>query len=196
MTYDPLYDRPVALASLAGTYSLVQGDLPIGTNITIAANGSISGTVSGGSVTGTLSSVDPGRNLFSLTLQIPGCGTGNPSYAFWSDGRSANFNPNSLYFMWSCDFAEIAVLASSAGAVEIVNNSDRAITGVWLMPDPESSWGTSLLTGEIAAGATMGFANINPGAYDCRVQLADNSYLQNLDFPVSSGSTAVISFTP
>jgi hypothetical protein len=46
-----------------------------------------------------------------------------------------------------------------------------------------------LLTGTIADGSSLSFANISPGSFDGQVQLADATYQQDIDVQVAAGTT-------
>lgn len=101
--YDTLYDRGVTLADLAGTYS-------DGIRTVILSGGTVTGTGPGGPVTGTISLVTTGKNLFNISFT-----QGTETYtgmAFWSDGTSVHFDADTLYCQWSNGgWVEGAILA-------------------------------------------------------------------------------------
>jgi len=181
LAIDLLYDRPVAISSLAGTYTQNSSDGSL-TNVTITGGGALS--IDG--YNGTISLIDPTKNLFSVSINS----SSYTGLAWWSDDQSGNFQANSLYIIWVGSSGGVTtILTNTAGSVEILNNSGQNITGAWIAPHPETAWGSNMLTGTIANGASLSFANISPGNYDGQVQLADTSYKQSLNFTVSSGAT-------
>ncbi len=178
LTFDPLYDRPVAISSLAGTYTQNSSNNAI-TNVIITEEGFFNID----NFNGTISLIDATKNLFSVSIDS----SSYTGLAWWSDGQSKNFLPNSLYIIWVGNSGENAtILTNTAGSVEILNASGQNITGVWIAPHPETVWGSNLLTGTIANGASLSFANITPGNYDCQVQLADSTFKQDINFQVSA----------
>jgi len=82
--YNPVYDRAVTFASLAGTYDLLDIDQGTGAvsdsgNVVIDATGLLSGTVSpepgeNCNLTGDLTEYANGKNLFAVTITLSGCG--------------------------------------------------------------------------------------------------------------------------
>lgn len=73
-TYRTLYDREVTLASLAGTWTVVNDEPGANTTITIGADGSVSGSNTFGCVfAGGLVQPDPHFNQFDYAGTVSGC---------------------------------------------------------------------------------------------------------------------------
>jgi hypothetical protein len=187
MSFDALYNRPVAMSSLAGTYTVSSAFRNIGTSVVFQTNG----TFASGVISGTITQVAPTANLFNVAMNFSGDSTDYTGFAWWSDGQSANFVANSLYLVWAGGASwGVATLSNSAvGSLEIHNESGQNITGIWIAPHPETAWGSNLLTGTIADGSSLSFANISPGSFDGQVQLADATYQQDIDVQVAAGTT-------
>lgn len=85
-TYDPSYEQPASVASVAGTYTgwAVTGSIdPQATTVVVDVNGNISSSFVSGSLTcttsGTATPRASGKNIFNLQLTFTGnyCALGN-----------------------------------------------------------------------------------------------------------------------
>jgi hypothetical protein len=96
-TYNSLYTRPKALASLGGSYSSTAISSGVAESFTLDNAGNISGTTLTGAFTGTLVLLDPAKNLYRVTMHYS---TGTYSgLGFWSDTASGTLAANSLYIL-------------------------------------------------------------------------------------------------
>jgi hypothetical protein len=198
LNYTSLSTRPVALADLAGDYVSSWINTGGTVSLTVAADGTFSGTGSSGSYGGSLSLPNASINLFDLSMTV---GSQQASgFAFWSDGEDSHFTGNAMYVLANDSSSAVAaVLVKQVGTVAIKNATGQAITGVWIVADPQGTdgnWGSNLLASSatIATGTTQAFPNIPAGSYDAQVQLADSTTQTATAFKVGVGSTYTATF--
>jgi len=86
-TYNSLYTRPQALASLAGYYSAVQSTTGLSGALTLDAAGNVSGSDPSGAFSGNVVQLDPTKNLYRVSINYAN-GRNFSGLAFWSDASS------------------------------------------------------------------------------------------------------------
>jgi|GEM_PF-3964398 len=85
VAFNALYNRPASLATVAGAYAgtSTSGSSP---ELTILADGSFTGTSTGGAFSGTISTINPAKNLFQVAMTQEG--ETYTGLAFWADSTA------------------------------------------------------------------------------------------------------------
>ena len=191
LTYDILFNRPVSLASLAGTYAGNAGGTgysPVGSfSATVTAAGAITGTQGTNTVTGHFSQPDPTVNVFEVSLGFGG--TTYTGLAFWSDGGSPAFTAKTLYgFVTGGGLGiDFTMASQNPGSIQVFNETTMDINSVfiWRTNAPPPVRQTNLLTAPLSPGSVGAFYGYYPPSYYVESTLADGS---------TQTKTAVISY--
>ena len=81
-----------------------------------------------------------------------------------------------------------------AGAINLINDTDVAIIGVYLSPVNDDYWGDNDLDGEIDSYEDVTW-NASPGHWDIRIEFADGDNLTEWDQTIAIGQTLSLEAT-
>jgi hypothetical protein len=97
-TYQAASTQPLALASLAGTFSATSSEVSNGAPISLVldASGALTGTLNGNALTGTLALPSASLNAYTVVLNHPD-GTKFNGLAFWTGNQNTGLTANALY---------------------------------------------------------------------------------------------------
>lgn len=200
-TYSSIYEQAVSAASLAGIYNASGSRTTSGTPVALTVNsdGTLSGTGGGGSFTGTLALISTDKNMFNVTVNYSGNPTPFTGLGFWSETASGSFEASTLYVLLSgggsAFGAALAKMDSgSFGSVNIINNHGDSITGVYITPVTDLSWGPNLVTTPIPNGSSQLFTGFVPGMYDCKLVSSGGYSISSMGIAITAGSTSTLTW--
>ena len=110
---DPVYNEPPSTASMAGAYQSTQNNIGVPLQITLAADGTFTGSDQYSTFSGSLTQITAGANLYNVTLTMASPQTTFTGMAFWS-GSSPSFQPNCWYLAVNCStYGIVAIIPKS-----------------------------------------------------------------------------------